>query len=76
MKEVMKNRDPSLSKVLKALSLNIDDDTTDVIEEYLKLLFMWHEKNNILSTRDREYFLRRDFYDSLSMLKYIICWAK
>ena len=71
MKEVMKNRDPSLSKVLKALSLNIDDDTTDVIEEYLKLLFMWHEKNNILSTRDREYFLRRDFYESLSMLKYI-----
>ena len=64
----MIKRDPELDKILKALSLNIDDSVIEIIEEYLELLFKWHEQNNIISLRDRTYFLQRDFLDSLSML--------
>ena len=67
----MIKRDPELDKILTALSLNIDDSVIETIEEYLGLLFKWHEQNNIISTRDRTYFLQRDFFDSLSMLSHL-----
>ena len=67
----MTKHDSNLDKILNELSLNIDDSIVDILEEYFEILFKWHEKNNILSTRDRSYFLQRDFYDSLSMLKYL-----
>lgn len=63
--------DSEVNDVLEKLSLNIDDTSFETIEKYLDLLFMWHENNNILSTRSRSYFLQRDFYDSLSMLRHI-----
>tara|TARA_B110000305_G_scaffold161413_1_gene178638 strand:- start:428 stop:1093 length:666 start_codon:yes stop_codon:yes gene_type:complete len=67
----MIKRDPELDKILKALSLNVDDSIIKTIEEYFELLFKWHEQNNIISTRDRTYFLQRDFFDSLSMLNHL-----
>ena len=67
----MTKHDSNLDKILNELTLNIDDSIIDILEEYFEILFKWHEKNNILSTRDRSYFLQRDFYDSLSMLKYL-----
>ena len=67
----MTKHDSDLDKILNELSLNIDDSIIEILEEYFEILFKWHEKNNILSTRDRSYFLQRDFYDSLSMLNYI-----
>ena len=67
----MTKQDPELNKILTALSLDIDDSIIEMIEEYLELLFKWHEQNNIISTRDRTYFLQRDFFDSLSMLSHL-----
>ena len=67
----MTKQDPELNKILTALSLDIDDSIIEMIEEYLELLFKWHEQNNIISTRDRIYFLQRDFFDSLSMLSHL-----
>ena len=67
----MTKHDSDLDKILNELSLNIDDSIIEILEEYFEILFKWHEKNNILSTRDRSYFLQRDFYDSLSMLKFL-----
>ena len=67
----MIKQDPELDKILTALSLNIDDSIIKTIEEYFELLFKWHEQNNIISTRDRTYFLQRDFFDSLSMLNHL-----
>ena len=52
----MTKKDPELNKILIALSLNIDDSVVERIEEYLEILFKWHEQNNIISTRDRTYF--------------------
>ena len=57
----MIKQDLELNKILMALSLNIDDSVIERIEEYLGILFKWHEQNNIISTRDRTYFLQRDF---------------
>ena len=67
----MIKQDLELNKILMALSLNIDDSVIERIEEYLGILFKWHEQNNIISTRDRTYFLQRDFFDSLSMLSHL-----
>ena len=67
----MTKKDPELNKILMALSLNVDDSIIKRIEEYLEILFKWHEQNNIISTRDRTYFLQRDFFDSLSMLSHL-----
>ncbi len=65
------NKYKELTEVLMNLSLRLDDSTVENIENYLDILFRWHEKNNILSTRDPSYFLKRDFFDSLSMLQYL-----
>ena len=65
----MTKHDSEVDKILNALSLKSDDTIINVLEDYFEILFKWHETNNILSTRDRSYFLKRDFYDSLSMLK-------
>ena len=67
----MTKHDSDLDKILNKLSLNIDDSIITALEEYFEILFKWHGKNNILSTRDRSYFLQRDFYDSLSMLNFL-----
>jgi len=65
------NINNELKDVLKTLSIDLDDRIIANINMYLDILFSWHEKNNILSTRDPSYFLKRDFFDSLSMLPYL-----
>ena len=65
------NINNELKGVLKTLSIDLDDRIIANINMYLDILFSWHEKNNILSTRDPSYFLKRDFFDSLSMLPYL-----
>ena len=65
------NNNNELKDVLKTLSIDLDDRIIANINMYLDILFSWHEKNNILSTRDPSYFLKRDFFDSLSMLPYL-----
>ena len=67
----MIKQDPELDKILTTLSLDVDNSVFETIEKYLGLLFKWHEQNNIISTRDRVYFLQRDFFDSLSMLSHL-----
>ena len=65
------NINNELKDVLKTLSIELDDIIIANINTYLNILFSWHAKNNILSTRDPSYFLKRDFFDSLSMLPYL-----
>ena len=65
------NINNELKGVLKTLAIDLDDRTIANINMYLDILFSWHAKNNILSTRDPSYFLKRDFFDSLSMLPYL-----
>jgi 16S rRNA (guanine(527)-N(7))-methyltransferase RsmG len=58
-----------LNEVIKKLALDCSSSNKKLLQNYIELLFRWHEKNNILSTRDKQYFIKRDLFDSLSMLK-------
>ena len=66
----MSEKNNDLEDALKVLAFN-DSAAKELLNEYMVLLFQWHEKNNILSTRDIKYFIQRDLFDSLSMLKYL-----
>ena len=65
----MSEKKNELEDILKSLDLvNCDKKSTKLLRGYMDLLFRWHEKNNILSTRDRKYFIQRDLFDSMSMM--------
>jgi 16S rRNA (guanine(527)-N(7))-methyltransferase RsmG len=65
----MPDNQNDLNEVIETLALDCSISTRKLLQSYIDLLFRWHEKNNILSTRDKEYFIKRDLFDSLSMLK-------
>ena len=68
----MSEKKNELEDILKSLDLvNCDKKSTKLLRGYMDLLFRWHEKNNILSTRDRGYFIQRDLFDSLSMMEHL-----
>ena len=65
----MPDNQNDLNEVIETLALDCSISTRKLLQSYIDLLFRWHEKNNILSTRDKQYFIKRDLFDSLSMLK-------
>ena len=65
----MPDNQNDLNEAIETLALNCSISTRKLLQSYIDLLFRWHEKNNILSTRDKQYFIKRDLFDSLSMLK-------
>ena len=64
----MPEKNNDLEDALNVLALNKRSASIVLLNKYIDLLFRWHEKNNILSTRDRKYFIQRDLFDSLSMM--------
>ena len=60
-----------LESALESLGLECENSKKNLLHNYIELLFKWHEKNNILSTRDKKYFIQRDMFDSLSLLKHL-----
>jgi len=61
----------NILEILERLSITLSGSQLKTINEYVNILFQWHDIHNIVSTRDIEYFLRRDFYDSLAASKHI-----
>ncbi len=53
-----------VSVILDEVFPKIPHDKRLVIENYLSLLFKWHKNNNIISSSDTEYVIKREFYDS------------
>ena len=60
-----------LNETLEALLITLSEENIKLIEEYISMLFKWRTRHNIVSTKDPEYFLKRDFFDSLSMIKHL-----
>jgi len=60
-----------LNETLEALLITLSEENIKLIEEYISMLFKWRVRHNIVSTKDPEYFLKRDFFDSLSMIKHL-----
>ena len=53
-----------VSVILDEVFPKIPHDRRLVIENYLSLLFKWHKRNNIVSSSDTEYVIKREIYDS------------
>ena len=57
-----------LNETLEALLITLSEENIKLIEEYISMLFKWRARHNIVSTKDPEYFLKRDFF--LTVLDY------
>ena len=53
-----------VSVILDEVFPKIPYDKRLVIENYLSLLLKWHKNNNIISSSDTEYVIKREIYDS------------
>ena len=53
-----------VSVILDEVFPKIPHDKRLVIENYLSLLLKWHKNNNIVSSSDTEYVIKREIYDS------------
>ena len=53
-----------VSVILDEVFPKIPNDKRLVIENYLSLLLKWHKNNNIVSSSDTEYVIKREIYDS------------
>ncbi len=46
-------------------------EQVNLIKNYLTLLFKWHETDNIVSSSDEEYVIKREIFDSSILSKFI-----
>ena len=53
-----------VSVILDEVFPKVPHDKRLVIENYLSLLLKWHKNNNIISSSDTEYVIKREIYDS------------
>ena len=53
-----------VSVILDEVFPKISNDKRLAIENYLSLLLKWHKNNNIISSSDTEYVIKREIYDS------------
>ena len=59
------------TKILSSQTSHLDVKTIEKSLKFVKLLFDWHDRKNLISTRDPLYFLKRDFYDSIQFSNYL-----
>ena len=55
-----------LEDVILITGQDVSNYQLSLFHDYVDILFKWHEKHNILSTRNVEYFIKRDFFDTVS----------
>ena len=60
------------------IAVNVDEvfsrlplEQACLIKNYLTLLFKWHETDNIVSSSNEEYVIKREIYDSSILSKFI-----
>ena len=59
------------TKILSSQTSHLDVKAIEKSLKFVKLLFDWHDKKNLISTRDPLYFLKRDFYDIIQFSNYL-----
>ena len=59
------------TKILSSQISHLDVKTIEKSLKFVKLLFDWHDRKNLISTRDPLYFLKRDFYDTIQFSNYL-----
>lgn len=61
----------SIERSIEDIFINENNRVKKLLSKYLNLLFKWHEINNIVSSSDRDYVIRREVYDSYCLNKYL-----
>ena len=59
------------SAIIDEVFAELSSDKRNIITNYLTLLFKWHKSNNIISSSDNEYVIKREIYDSYQFSKII-----
>ncbi len=67
----MNKLDKHIDEVLGFVNLEKTGQLTKNIKEYVEMLFSWHQKHNIIGTRDPVYFIKREIHDSLAIINYL-----
>lgn len=60
-----------LSKKLKQININIEENKVEKFYKYMKLLLEWNEKINLTAITEETDIVLKHFVDSLTILKYI-----
>ena len=61
----------SLVKIIEDVFVKEDVRVKKLFSKYLDLLFKWHDINNIVSSSDKDYVIRREIYDSYQLNNYL-----
>ena len=61
----------SLVKIIEDVFVKEDVRVRKLFSKYLDLLFKWHDINNIVSSSDKDYVIRREIYDSYQLNNYL-----
>ena len=60
-----------IKRTIEDLFANEDKRVRELLIKYLIILFKWHEVNNIISSSDSEYIIKREIYDSYLFNAYL-----
>ena len=61
----------SIERTVKEVFIDEGDSIQKLFTRYLDLLFKWHESNNIVSSSDHEYVIKREIFDSYKLNSYL-----
>lgn len=57
-----------LRELCNVINVNLDDDALERFKIYMELVIEWNEKINLTAITDREEFIIKHFYDSITLL--------
>ena len=60
-----------VEKIFRDSNLVFDDTQLIKSTKFTEVLFDWHSKKNLISTQNPQHFLKRDFYDSIMLSKFL-----
>ena len=61
----------NLERTIKDIFSKEDNKFRYLLTKYLDMLFKWHEINNIVSSSDNDYVIKREIYDSYLLNNYL-----
>ncbi len=67
----MLNLQKKIKHVNDKLIFPLNSEIQSKFSLFIEILFKWHEKKNLISTRDPEYFLKRDYSDSILLSHFL-----
>lgn len=67
----MLNLQKKIKHVNDKLVLPFNSEIQSKFSQFIEILFKWHDNKNLISTKDPEYFLQRDYSDSILLSRFL-----